>query len=144
MPARVFRGVVAPGGRSIAGTFSQRGADDRPWNATRSAPVGLWTSEQRFETFLLRHLEGGYEGWFGKWLVPTPLKRWEPLDSVTWDRKVVEFGLSGGDSVAASIDGNRMTGTLAQRNWVTTSDVFESEIREFPWSATRASDGLPF
>jgi hypothetical protein len=72
------------------------------------------------------------------------LKRWEPLDSVTWDRAVVEFGLSGGDSVAASIDGNRMTGTLAQRNWVTTSDVFESEIRELPWSATRASDGLPF
>jgi beta-glucosidase/6-phospho-beta-glucosidase/beta-galactosidase len=143
-PARVFRGVVAAGGRSIAGTFSQAGADDRGWNATRSPPVGLWFSEQRFETFLLRHLEGGYEGWFGKWLVPSPLQRWEPLDSVTWDGGVVEFGLSGGDSVAASIDGNRMTGTLAQRNWVTTNDVFESEIRELPWSATRASDGLPF
>jgi hypothetical protein len=127
----------------LRGSYRQGDADYQ-WQATKLAPFGLWTSESVFGRFLLRHMEGEYDRWLGKLLQTTPLQTWQRLDFVEWDGETVKFGWLLGDFVTAQVDGNRMTGTLAQRRYRAEGDVYLGDVHEIPWEAARAPDELPF
>ncbi len=108
----------------------------KPWQAARVPPIGLWTSPALLRAVHLRRLERDFGGWQGKLLEYGDRVRWREIGSVEWDGQALAFVVPGFVDFRGTVQQDVMSGTLRY----TQGGMMSSA----PWQATRIPTGLPF